>query len=878
MVTIPEALAIGIKHHQAGDLRQAEHIYRQILATNPDHGEALHYLGLLASQTGHLPAAVDYIGRAIALNPSKSLWHYNLGQALQSLGRLDEAAACYRQTLRINPHDAEAYHNLGRILHTQGKLDESVAFYLQSLRINPRDAETHNNLGNVLQSQGKLDEAAACYQQALSLNPHFVEVRCNLGNTLEAQGKLDEAVACYEQALQIKPQYAEAYYNLGNAKRTQEKLDEAVACYEQAIAIKPDHIQTRHNLGGTLHTQGKLDEAVACYREALQLDPQQAELHNSLGTALQAQGKLDEAAGCFRQALQINPADVKFHTNLGIALQAFGKLDEAVASYRNGLEVSPDNADAHNNLGTALQVQGKLNAAVDCFRRALQLEPNKAEAHFNLGTVLQERRKLDEAAGCFRRALEISPDLSEARSNLAHGLQHLCSWKELDVLAQRIIEDVAANDDHHPVHSIPPFAFLSLATPTSAELQCRCARQWVQHRLSPMMDLARTLRFDHIASTSDRIRVGYLSTDFRAHPVGLAICELLESHDHSRFEVTGYSLGPDDTSHTRQRIIKAFHRFVDVSGESFVQSAKRIHSDRIDILVDLMGYTGRARTAVLALRPAPIQLLYLGYPGTMGAPFVDYLVADEFVVPREQEANYAEKIVRLPRCFFPADSQRAIAPGPTSRSACDLPENGLVFCCFNNSYKITPRQFAVWMRLLHAIPGSVLWFSVRHQVVKENLRAAAADQGIAAERLVFAPKLPSLADHLARYRVADLFLDTFPFNAHSTASDALWGGCPVLTLAGDTFASRVAGSLLRAAGLPELVTNSIAEYEEKALALVHNPERLVELRARLEKNRLECGLFDGKLRARELERAFLAVYERHRAGLPPEAIDVADIG
>jgi predicted O-linked N-acetylglucosamine transferase (SPINDLY family) len=370
-----------------------------------------------------------------------------------------------------------------------------------------------------------------------------------------------------------------------------------------------------------------------------------------------------------------------------------------------------------------------------------------------------------------------------------------------------------------------------------------------------------------------RITLGYLSADFHAHATAYLIAELFEKHDRERFAVVGYSYGPDDGSSTRRRLVKALDRFVELKDVSFGDSAQRIAADGVDILVDLKGYTGNARTQILALRPAPIQVNYLGYPGTMGAPFMDYILVDDFIVPLEQQPFFTEKLVHLPGCYQVNDGQRAISPHTPSRAACALPEEGFVFCSFNNNYKITPEMFGVWMELMKAVPGSVLWLLEGNRFAPANLRREAESRGVAAQRLVFAPRR-SLADHLARYRLADLFLDTFPCNAHTTASDALWVGCPVLTLAGQTFVSRVAGSLLRSLGLPELITTSLDEYFDVALRLARDANWLAELRVRLAANRTTSRLFDAEQFARDLEQAYVTMWQIHMAGDKPHAFAV----
>lgn len=832
--TISEALALAAGHHQAGRLPEAERIYREILLEDSHNANALHSLGLIAIQTGNRETAIDLIGRAIEIEPELAEAHNNLGNALKAQGTLDEAVACYQQALRIKPDYAEAHSNLGIALKAQGKLDEAVASYREALRIKPDYAKAHNNLGITLKNQGKLDEAVASYQRALEVRPDYAEARYNLGNALIDQGKLDEAAASYRAALQIRPDYAEAHYNLGNALRVRGQFDEAVASYQRALRIKPGFTDAHYFLAVALKQQGKFEEAAASYQRALEIRPNHAKAHNGLGNIHRTQGKADKAVACYQQALLADP----------------------------------DCTEAHSNLGGIFRSQGKHDQAVACYRRALQLQPDYAELHNNLGNSLIDQGKQEEAIASYRRALQIKPSYPTATVALVHQLQHVCDWEGIGDLSRRVIEEIDTPSEHGTGHAVSPFSFLALPTPTSAKQQQQCARKWVDQRLESAIQLGREMAFAHARGARSRITLGYLSGDFHSHPVAQLIAELFEKHDRGKFAVLAYSYGPDDSSPMRRRLTGAFDRFVDVKDASFVEAAQRIHADGVDILIDLKGYTQGARTQILALRPAPVQVNFLGYPGTMGAPFVDYIVVDDFIVPAEQKVFFTEELASLPGCYQVNDSRREVAPRTPSRAECDLPEEGFVFCSFNNSYKITPEVFEVWMRLLEEVPKSVLWLLEGNRFVPANLRSEAEARGVAADRLVFAPRLP-LTEHLARHRLADLFLDTFPVNAHTTASDALWLGCPVVTIAGETFVSRVAGSLLRTVGLPELVTTCLDEYEDTALRLARDADQLAQLRARLEANRMTCGLFDAGRFARRLEKAYLRMWEIHASGERP---------
>jgi protein O-GlcNAc transferase len=586
-----------------------------------------------------------------------------------------------------------------------------------------------------------------------------------------------------------------------------------------------------------------------------------AEAHSALGRALRDQGRLEESAASYRRATALDPQNAEFHNDLGNVLAEQGKLGEAIGSYEKALEIFPEYAEAHNNLANLHQMTGRLEEAAAGYQKAIGLRPDYAEAHRNLGSLYYRQGRLAEAVCALRSAVTLNADYDEAASLLDHQMRHICEWKGLDALSRSLIRMVEQGSG-----AVNPFGFLCLES-TPAQ-QWLCARQWAAENARYTSD-----ETPFTFQDDGRITVGYLSADFHEHATAHLISELFSLHDRKRFRIVGYSYGPDDGSPARERLIRSFDQFEDIRNESFIESARRIRADGVQILVDLKGYTADARPKIMALRPAPVQVNYLGYPGTMGSDAIDYVIVDDIVVPQEEQAFFTEKLVHLPDCYQVNDSTRGIAERRPSRQECGLPESGFVFCCFNAAYKITPRVFNVWTRLLKAVPGSVLWLLDSNPYATANLKREAEDRGVAAERLVFGRHL-AYGDHLARFAVADLFLDTFPYNAHTLASDALWGGCPVVTCSGRTFPSRVAGSLLRSVGLPELVCGSLTEYEKLALTLARNTGRLGGIRQALQTARLGAPVFDTRRFTRHLEAAFEIMWEQYRRGGPPRPFTV----
>lgn len=763
----------------------------------------------------------------------------NVAQAIQSAvqlhqaGQLQQAERLYQQVLQINPNHADALHLLGVIAYQVGKNDIAVELLGRAITHNARESRYHFNLGNALRPLGRLAEAEASYRTALKLKPNDVDAHNNLGIVLKELGRWEDAIACYRAALRLQPADAEAHTNLG--------------------ALLVEH--------------GNLSEAMTHCREAIRLNPALVEAHNNLGSALKRAGQLAEAESSFREALRRNSDNAETHNNLGLMLWERGELESASLSFREAIRINPGFVEAHNNLGIVMHALGKLPEAVAAYREALRAKADFAAAHFNLGGALQAAGKLLEAVASYREALRLKTDYPAAQSALIHQLQHLCEWSQLEPLLEQQRQRVQSD----PGFIVAPFAFI--CTPSSAAEQFACARKWAQASFAPYAQQREGLGFTFSRSDGPRLRIGYLSADLHEHATAYLLAELLEVHDRARFEVIAYSYGPDDGSAMRKRLVAACDRFVDIRSESFVEAAQRIHADAVDILVDLKGYTESARTGIMALRPAPVQVNYLGYPGTMGVDFIDYIITDRFVSPPEHEPFYSERFAYLPDCYQINDSKRAIAEPAPTRAQCGLPEQGFVFCCFNSNYKITPEVFAVWMRLLKQIPGSVLWLLESNATACINLRREAQAHGVDAERLVFAPRLP-LPEHLARHHAADLFLDTLPVNAHTTASDALWAGLPIVTCAGETFIARVAGSLLTVVGLPELITESLADYETLTIHLAHHPDELAALRQRLEAQRRTTPLFDSTRFARHLEMVYQMMWEIHCAGELPRRIEV----
>ena len=605
-----------------------------------------------------------------------------------------------------------------------------------------------------------------------------------------------------------------------------------------------------------LHQAGNLAEAAKLYSAVLQTAPRNYHALYLLGFVHFQQRRFADAARLIGEAVRINPGAPDAFYNLGCALQPLNRHGEAVAAFDRAIALKPDYAEAMINRGVALMALKRQADAVGSFDRALTLTPRDTEALSNRATALFELKRYADAADGYARLLAIAPDFPNVPGNVALARAYACDWTHFEDDQTRIRTALAAGRS-----AISPHGSTLILDDPAAQLAC--AKRWVADRCPPTaMPLWRGEIYRH-----EKVRVAYVSADFHAHATAFLIAGVLEQHDRNRFDISLISFSPDDQSDMRARLLRN-GRFVDVSGKSDLEAATLMRQIEIDIAVDLKGFTEGSRPGIFAYRPAPLQVNYLAHPGTMGAPYMDYIVADRIIIPPEHRSFYTENIVDLPDCYQANDDKRVVPEKVPTRAEAGLPERGFVFACFNNSYKITPRVFDVWMRLLESIDGSVLWLLDDNPYATANLKREAESRGVFAGRLVFAPRM-KFEDHLARHTLADLFLDTLPCNAHTTASDALWMGLPVLTVPGPTFAGRVAASIVSAAGLSELVASSLEAYEAMAVELVRNPEKLARLKDKLVRDRRSVPLFDTARFTRHLEAAFTTMWQRYQRREPP---------
>lgn len=782
--------------------------------------------------------------------------------AQHQAGDLATAERLFLEILQREPQHFGAQHQLGAVKAQQGNIDAAIRHLTAAVAIDPQVAEAHAHLAHVRMAVGDASTAVADYDRALALHADYAEAWYGRGNALQALQRHAEAVASYDRVLLLAPNRLEALTNRGNALHDLKQFDAALADYDHALALMPGLAMLHNNRGNTLRELQRPADALASIDRALALEPDYPDARVNRGNVLQDLQRHAEALAEFDRVMASNPHIAILHRLRADALYDLKRHADAVAAYQRALQIDANDAETLCNYAIVLCDLARHEEALLYLDRALAVTPDDIKAINNRVQCLRALRRHEEAAQAIARLLVLAPDWDYATGDLFHSRAHCCDWTDYAPHRDELLRAVAEGRK-----ADAPLAFLAVTS--SAAAQRICAQTWNADKYPGLAPLWTGKPYTH-----DKVRVAYVSADFREHPVSYLMAGVFEQHDRRRFEITGISLQNNDGSPASRRVRAGLGNVVDVFAKTDAEIAGLLHELEIDIAVDLMGHTFGGRTGIFARRPAPLQVNYLGFPGTMAAPYMDYLIADRIVVPEAQQAHYTENIARMPDCFQANDDRRRIAAHQLTRTAAGLPDSGFVFCCFNNSYKITPPVFTQWLTLLQSLPGSVLWLLSEHPAVTRNLRAEAQRQGVDPQRLVFAERLP-YADHLARVQLADLFLDTLPFNAGTTASDALWAGVPVLTCCGEAFASRMAASLLTAIGLPELIADNADDYSALALQLATTPSLLKELRARLSRNRSDSALFDTALFCRNLESAYLAMWARCCRGEQPAGFDVS---
>eukprot|EP01138_Halocafeteria_seosinensis_P000326 gb/GECG01000337.1/.p1 GENE.gb/GECG01000337.1/~~gb/GECG01000337.1/.p1 ORF type:complete len:1380 (+),score=163.53 gb/GECG01000337.1/:1-4140(+) len=901
-------LLLGAAHFQLGNFRECIAYNRKAIEINPHFAEAYGNLGNGLKELGDLKGAIQFYCKAIELQPKFCDAYNNLAAAYMQRGQTQQAMETYHMVLMLNPNLVDALSNLGSLYKSQGFLDKAAKCYVDAIDKNPSFAIAWGNLAGIYKDKKDMETAIRYYKEAIRLDPNFMDAYSNLGNTYKECGLIQEAKDAYNKAIEVHPRYAIAYGNLASCYYDEGDMNNAIDAYKKALELEPNFPDVYNNLGNAYRELGQYDESISCYRKALELKQDHPHAYNNLGNSFKDKGMIRESIQCYRTAIQLLPTFAAAHSNLASILKEQGELDAAITHYQEALRIDPNFADAYSNLGNAYKDYGRLNDAILCYSTAIRLKPHFADAYSNLASAYKDSGRIPEAVVCYRKALELKPDFPDAFSNLVHSLVLVCDWRsrrqDFEKLGRLLEEQIdralgginpegGVEIDGESV-AVPPLPsvqpFHSLVYPMSLRQMQRLAESYARRAKLNVASLGRNKPVftfpspDQMRLPNQRLRIGYVSSDFGNHP----LCHLMQSvfgmHNSSMFEVFCYSLSPDDGSPWRRRVMSEMEpgHFVDISSFSHTDAATRIAADHVHILINLNGYTKGARNEVFALRPAPIQVSYMGFCGTMGADYIDYFIVDKTVVPSKLRKYYTEKLVYLPHSYFVNDHRQSARdvldpskiPG---RSKYGIPQNTFVFANFNQVYKIDPCTFRTWMNILKRVPNSVLWLLRFPASGESNIKMAAQAFGVSPDRIHFTD-VAAKDEHLRRGVLVDLFLDTPVCNAHTTGCDILWGGVPMITLPGEKLASRVAASLLNATGLTECIADSLKAYEELAvkLATEEGQSTLKNLRRRLETARHHCPLFDTPRWVRNLERGYMQMWSKFESGLPPDDLEVTD--
>jgi len=759
-----------------------------------------------------------------------------LAQALKvhQAGKFHEAAVLYERVLKVAPENAEALHLSGLVAHQQGNIDDAIKRIKHAIRVRPNSATFIGNLSAVLTASKRFEEAAQCHKRLVALNP-------------ENHG---------------------AWFGLGDIYQQCGQFEEAIKAYTKAIKIQPDHIGSYHNLGAAYHAQGEQKQALKCFQAVLKINPEFSQSHFSLGNVYRVMGALNDAVQSLQKAIQIKPDYIDALFNLANLHKDMGDYQAAVDNYIRLLKIAPSMAEAHNNLGNVFYGINQTEQALQCYQTALKICPDYVEALHNMSIVMQNNGQYEEAMAYCQKALLLKPDYGAAHASLVHQMRQACAWEDLKNLDQKLdqLTQKALSEEKRPAEN----PFLNISRHADPASNLLVAQAWSRDLSKKVKGIMATEERGAFAALKDkskagRLRIGYLSNNFRNHPTAHLLIRLFGLHDREQFEVYAYSYGANDASEYRKLIEQDCDRFVELNGIGDREAADHIRADKIDILVDLVGYMQGHRMGICARRPAPIQVRYLGMAGTSGADFFDYLIADSIVVPEEHTRFYSEKLVYMPHCYQINDDRQPIADSVYTKADFDLPLNAFIYCSFASHYKLDPIMFAAWMRILHRVQPSVLWLTPGSNIAKQNLKDLARAHGIAPGRLVFTDRMPK-EEHLARLKLADLALDTRLVGGAATTSDALWSGIPVITMQGGHFASRMSMSLLSAMGLDELITENLDEYESMAIHLGGDHQELARLKQKLINQRDAGNLFNTLEGVRHLESAFTMMWNHLKKG------------
>ncbi|KAJ0015018.1 hypothetical protein Pint_20284 [Pistacia integerrima] len=919
-------LLLGAVYYQLHEYDMCIARNEEALRLEPRFAECYGNMANAWKEKGDIDLAIRYYLVAIELRPNFADAWSNLASAYMRKGRLNEAAQCCRQALALNPLLVDAHSNLGNLMKAQGLVQETLpcptymwvegilailefysvsvtvspfslevtdgaySCYLEALRIQPTFAIAWSNLAGLFMESGDLNRALQYYKEAVKLKPTFPDAYLNLGNVYKALGMPQEAILCYQRAVQTRPN-AIAFGNLASAYYERGQTDMAILYYKQAISCDPRFLEAYNNMGNALKDVGRVEEAIQCYNQCLALQPSHPQALTNLGNiymewyVILMPNMLAAAAQYYKATLTVTTGLSAPFNNLAVIYKQQGNYADAISCYNEVLRIDPLAADGLVNRGNTYKEIGRVSDAIQDYIRAITIRPTMAEAHANLASAYKDSGHVEAAIKSYKQALAFRSDFPEATCNLLHTLQCVCCWEDRDRMFSEVEGIIRRQINMSVLPSVQPFH--AIAYPIDPMLALEISRKYAAH-CSIIASRFALPPFNHPAPVSirhegglKRLRVGYVSSDFGNHPLSHLMGSVFGMHNRENVEVFCYALSPNDGTEWRKRTQSEAEHFIDVSAMSSDMIAKLINEDKIQILVNLNGYTKGARNEIFAMQPAPIQVSYMGFPGTTGASYIDYLVTDEFVSPLRYAHIYSEKLVHLPHCYFVNDYKQknldALDPNcQHKRSDYGLPVDKFIFACFNQLYKMDPEIFNTWCNILKRVPNSALWLLRFPAAGEMRLRAYAIAQGVQPDQIIFTD-VAMKHEHIRRSALADLFLDTPLCNAHTTGTDILWAGLPMITLPLEKMATRVAGSLCLATGLgDEMIVNSMKEYEERAVSLALNRQKLQALTNKLKSVRLTCPLFDTARWVKNLERSYFKMWNLYCSGQKPQHFKVTE--
>ncbi|WP_371425132.1 tetratricopeptide repeat protein [Tardiphaga sp.] len=845
----------------ARNFAEAERLFRATLEVVPDHLSSLNNLSIAQLEQDKFSDAAATARAILGLDQNNLAALTMLSTCELHEGRDADALVACRAIVAIDPRNAEAHHKIGLIKTSEGAFAEALAAFDKVLEIQPGAAETWLRRGHLAMQLGHYDDALASYDRHLEFAPDSILGILGRACILSEQARFGEALDAFERVVALNAGHAHAWLGRGHVLASLDRLEEAAASYEKSVSLDGRVVDAWVALGDVMNRRRDFHAALRAFDSALTLAPETGAVRRGRAAALSRLGRHADAEAEFRSALTLMPGDSDMWISLGNLLTSLSRFDDALAAYGEARKIDPRHPGAWLCRANVLGLVKRYDEALECYREALRLKPDDIDVFDSRANMFLQMKRFEDALSDYDAAYRLRPDVFHVEGERLHAQLHIADWTDVVVRLAGLEAAIRAGKEL----STP---FVSLGLLPSAELHMQHASLWAERLPRASTEpFWNGERYDHV-----KIRLAYASADFHEHATSQLMAGLFEQHDRSRFELLAVSFGPDDRSAMRKRVLAPFDRVIDARGRTNSEVAQDIRSAEVDILVDLKGYTEDSRPGIFLHRPSPIQVSYLGYPGTLSLDAIDYILADKVVIPESARRYYSEKVAYLPHCYQSNDEKKIIGVRHLSRAAVGLPEDGTVFCCFNSIYKILPDVFDCWMNILRRSPNSVLWLLRPNAVAERNLKREAVVRGIDPGRLVFAARVP-LSDHLARHSLADLFLDTLPYNAHTTSSDALWAGLPVLTQQGETFAGRVSASLLDALGLAELVADDRRSYEDLAVLLASDSARLNGIKAKLAANRLASPLFDSARFTRDLEDLYGQMYRRHLDSLPPDHIE-----